>query len=483
MSAPLFLLVAVPLLGAVAGFLVRSERSRLVVLPAAGILHFALTLAAIARAASPGATVAEVWIDLDPLGALTLGIVSLLFLLCSFYAVGYLRLHPDRSNKVLVASLLVFLAMTSLLCLAQHLALLWVAIEATTLSTAVLVYYNQSPRAIQAAWKYLMVSSVGIALALLGTFFLAYSAYLGHEESSLLFRSLTSPEAAFSRPWLRAAFVLLLVGYGTKMGLAPLHTWKPDAYGEAPGLVGALLAGGLSTCSFLAVLRVYRIVDAAGEGEFARKHLLALGLVSVAVAAFFLARQRDFKRMLAYSSVEHMGILVLGIGVGGGGIYGSLLHMINNGLTKGALFLAAANIQRTYGSKEVGEVSGALRLLPLSGSLFLAGFFAITGSPPFGPFISEFTILYATIQGQHPVAAGTLLALLVAVFVGMGFTVLAVLMGSPAPRFAGARPKEELLLTLPIVAAMLLVLVMGVWIPEPVRLLLEAAAASLEAHP
>ena len=233
--------------------------------------------------------------------------MSVLFLLVAFYVPGYLELRPDRDNRVFCAVLLFFLAMTSLLALAQHLGLLWVAMEATTLATAPLLYFNRTARSLEATWKYLMIGSVGIAIALLGSLFLAYSAYLGGGEPSLLFEDLLAGAGSFSRPWLRAAFVLLLVGYGTKMGLAPLHTWKPDAYGEAPGLVGALLAGGMTNCAFLALLRVYRVVNAAGEGAFARELLVFMGLASIGLAAVFVVRQRDIKRMLAYSSVEHVG--------------------------------------------------------------------------------------------------------------------------------------------------------------------------------
>jgi hypothetical protein len=181
---------------------------------------------------------------------------------------------------------------------------------------------------------------------------------------------------------MHAAFVLLIVGYGTKMGLAPMHSWKPDAYGEAPGMVGTLLAGGVTSCAFLAILRVYQICRASAEAEFAREIMIFMGLLSMAVAAVFMVRQRDFKRMLAYSSVEHMGILVLGVGIGGVAVYGALLHLINNGLTKGVLFLSAGNIHRAYGSKLTDHVRGAMLRVPVSGALFFAGFIAITGAPP-----------------------------------------------------------------------------------------------------
>src|SRR5205085_9485210 len=231
----------------------------------------------------------------------------------------------------------------------QHLGLMWVAIEATTLCAAPLLHFNHHARSIEATWKYLLIGSVGIALALFGTFFLAYAALRAGLGSSLFFTDLVREAPRLSRPWVHSAFVLLFVGYGTKMGLAPMHTWKPDAYGEAPGIVGTLLAGGLTSCAFLALLRVYQICSAGSEAEVARRLMIGMGLLSMVVAALFMVRQRDFKRMLAYSSIEHMGILVLGIGIGGLAVYGALLHLINNGLTKGVLFLSAGNIHRAYG--------------------------------------------------------------------------------------------------------------------------------------
>lgn len=269
----------------------------------------------------------------------------------------------------------------TLVAMSHHLGLMWVAMEATTLVTAPLLYFNHNARSLEATWKYLLIGSVGIALALLGSLFLAYASLKSGLESTLLFDQLVKDAPQLSPPWLHAAFVLLFIGYGTKMGLAPMHTWKPDAYGEAPGIVGTLLAGGVTSCAFLAILRVYQICRAGADAEFARELMVAMGLVSMAIAAVFMVRQRDFKRMLAYSSVEHMGILVLGIGIGGLAVYGALLHLINNGLTKGVLFLSAGNIHRAYGSKLTDHVRGAIVRVPLSASLFLAGFLAVTGSP------------------------------------------------------------------------------------------------------
>ena len=474
----LFALVLIPLAFAGVAFAVPSQRWRPWLLPLGGGAHLGLYLAALRQS---NLSALDGWLVLDPLGRLVLGLISVLFLLSSLYAPAWLALRPGRSNRVFCANLLIILSMITLITVAHHLGLMWVAIEATTLAMAPLIYFNRSGRSLEATWKYLLIGSVGIALSLMGSFFLAYSAVGSRLESSLLFEDLIRDAPQLSRPWLHAAFVLLLVGYGTKMGLAPMHTWKPDAYGEAPGLIGTLLAGGLTSGAFLAILRFFQICSAAGEAAFARPMMVALGLISMAVAGVFMARQRDFKRLLAYSSVEHMGILVVGVGIGGTAIFGALLHLLNNGLTKGALFLSAANIHRAYGTKLTAEVTGALQKVPISAALFLMGFFAITGSPPFGPFMSEFTIVRAAIfNGQYAVA-GLFLLMLVVVFVGMGATVLPLVQGEATPSRPDALLTRETFFNVaPPLAFMSLVLLLGLYIPPFVSSLLKDAVATIE---
>jgi hydrogenase-4 component F len=472
--------VLIPLLLGGLAFLFRSNLKRPWLLPIGGAVHLAITCA-ILLGKAPAAQGA--WLGLDPLNRVVLGFLSLLFFLCSVYARGYLVSRPDQPNRIFTASLLAFLAMLTLAIEAQHLGLMWVAIEACTLSSAPLIYFNQNSRSLEATWKYLLIGSVGIALALLGSYFLAYSALHGGMSTSLFFPDLVREAPHLSHPWLRSAFILLFVGYGTKMGLAPMHSWKPDAYGEAPGLVGALLAGGLTTAAFLAVLRFFQICTAAHDVAFARSMMVAIGLFSMALAAVFMVRQRDYKRMLAYSSVEHMGILVLGIGIGGAGIFGSLLHLINNGLTKGVLFLAAANIHRCYESKRIEDVSGAIRRLPITGALFLAGFFAITGSPPFGPFFSEFTILRAAIAGGRFWVAGIFLVMLLVVFVGMSSTVFAVVQGEPSAKASANAYRESFFTVAPIMVFLALVLLLGVYLPPPLGRALHQAASFIEMKP
>jgi hydrogenase-4 component F len=469
-------LILLPLLAALASSLTPTARVRPLIVAGTAVLHLAGVLAV-----RTGDAVLGGWFAADALGRLVLCVVSVLFTLCALYAVGYLRVRHERPNLVFCVCLLTFLSMTTAITMAQHLAVVWVAVEGATLSTAVLIYFNHNARSLEAAWKYLMIGSVGIALALLGSLFVAYAALHGASgDESLLFGALLEHGTGLSRPWLRAGFVLLVVGYGTKMGLAPMHTWKPDAYGEAPGIIGALLAGGMTNCAFLALLRVYRVMQAAGEGGFARELFLGFGLVSMAVAAAFMAGQRDFKRMLAYSSVEHMGILVIGIGVGGIALVGALLHVINNALTKVVLFLSAGNIHRAYGSKTIDLVSGALRRVPVSGALFLAGFLAITGSPPFGPFISEFTILSGAMSSRHFIVAALFLIFLVIIFIGMGATVLAVVQGPVSPAGGTTDFHDTFWRVGPMLAALTMVVIMGIWIPDAVYDLVLSAAKTLE---
>ena len=472
-----WLLFVAPIAFAILAFVIPSNRARPWVVAIAGLVQLVLVAIAINQPLVRGM---NGWLLLDPLGKVVLGFTTLLFAACALYVPGYLAQSRDGNARVFCTAVLTFFGVLTLMTESHHLGLLWVAMEASTLSTAPLLYFHRSARSLEAVWKYLLVGSVGIALALLGCFFLGYAVLCSGRDPSLNLSDLIRDAPYMSRSWLHAAFVFLLIGYGTKMGLAPMHTWKPDAYGEAPGVVGTLLAGGLTSGAFLAILRSYRICVAAGEGDFARKPMIALGLVSMLVAGVFMARQKDFKRMLAYSSVEHMGILVLGIGIGGAAVFGALLHMVNNGLTKGVLFLSAGNIHRAYASKSTDDVRGALRRAPYSAGLLLAGYFAITGSPPFGPFLSEFTIVNAAMVGHHYAVAGLFLGMLIVVFIGMGSTVLSVIQGEPGPLPQAPTSKERFSTIAPGFILLALVLMLGIYIPTSLEQLLRAAAASLE---
>jgi hydrogenase-4 component F len=421
-------LIATPFVAAVAALVWPKERTRPWLLPAAGILH--ASLAAWLFVEPPTVTPGS-WLAFDAVTRAVLPAISLLFLVCSFYGVAYLRQRAERPNRVFVAVLPGLLGLMSVALQAQHLALLWVAVEAATLSTVPLLHFNATARAIEATWKYLLIGGTGVALSLFGSFCLGYASLHESGGGDLTFGALAAQGAALSRPWVLIAWVLLLAGYGTKMGLAPMHTWKPDAYGEAPSVVGALLAGGMTTTAFVALLRVRQVLDAAGQGDIAGRTLLAMGLFSMIAAALFLLGTPDFKRMLAYSSVEHMGILSVGAALGGPGVWAALFHVWSNSLTKGALFLSAGNMRRAAGASKVGEVSGMARLTPISARIFIVGMFAVTACPPFGPFFSELRIVRAGLESSHGVATAIFLGCLLFAFLGLTRLVFAISDGRP----------------------------------------------------
>jgi hydrogenase-4 component F len=426
-------LIALPGFAAIAAFFIRSHALRRSLLVTVAVLQAGLVgwlWIDPARFPPLGG-----WLAADALGRLFLAIASLLFLAVSVSAVGFLQkesgatradteegfLFGNAPEAVFTACLLGFLSTMTLVTMSQHFGLLWVSIEATTLVSAPLIHYHRHHRSLEATWKYLLVCSVGIAVALLGTYFLAASMPpgVGGSAVSLTFSGLERNAARLDAGWLKAAFLLLLVGYGTKMGLAPMHTWLPDAHSEAPSVVSALLSGALLNCAFLAVLRILSVCAAAGLGGFGRETILVLGLVSMAVAAGLIIGQPDYKRMLAYSSVEHMGILCVGIGLGGLGDWGALFQAVNHSLTKAALFLLAGNFLAAYGTKKSSDVDGAVRTLPVTAALWVAGLFAITGAPPFGLFSSELTILRAGVNAGAWAVVAVYSFLLAAVFVGM----------------------------------------------------------------
>jgi hydrogenase-4 component F len=428
--------VLVPLVLAALAVTWGSQRTRPWLLPLGGALHAVLVFTLVMR---PSHAPLSAWFGFDAVARAVLPMVSILFLVCSIYAVAYLRIRTEHSNRLFVAMLLSLHALLSLALQARHLGLLWIGAEAATLLTVPLLHFNNTARAIEATWKYLIVGGTGIALSLLGSFCLGYASLHGGGSGDLTFAGLVSQGPALTRPWVVAAWVLMLAGYGTKMGLAPMHTWKPDAYGEAPGVVGALLAGGTTSMAFVAVLRVKQVVDAAGASAMTERTLLAIGLFSMVVAALFLLGTRDFKRMLAYSSVEQMGILAVGAALGTAGLSAALFHVWNNGLTKGALFLSAGNIRRAARASTVDAVSGMAWCAPVSARLLVAGVFAITALPPFGPFFSEVRIIRAGLEGGRGPAIAVFVTCLLVAFVGLSRLTFAVVDGRPREAAREAR--------------------------------------------
>ena len=463
-------LLAVPTVAGLLALLAPRVAARAAMLVTAALVHLALVGALWLR---PPRIDPRAWIGVDALGLLVLSLLSLTFAAVALYAAAYVRRRRPRGGRAFVGCLLLLLAAGTLVCASQHLAWLWVGLEALTLAVAPLIYHEDDPRSLEAAWKYLVLSSVGIALALLGTFFLATAQRSG---TPLLFYDLMSGAPALHPGWLQAAFVFLLLGYGLKMGLAPLHTWKPDTYGEAPALVGALMAADVTACAFLGLARVTAIGMRAGIGSFMQPLLIGFGLVSLAVAATFMLGQRDLKRMLAYSSVEHMGLLVLGLGVGGTGAYGAVYHLLNNGLAKSFAFLTVSNIVLATGSAQLEANRALLRRVPVSGGLLLASLLALSGSPPFGTFLSLLILVGAIWASPHSWAALLVCGLMAVLFVPLAARMLEATYGGDP---AAERQKESAWLTwVPFALAGALGLI-GVLMPIPLRQVLAAAAITL----
>lgn len=313
--------------------------------------------------------------------------------------------------------------------LAQNLGYLWIAMEATTLMSAPLIYFHQSRHALEATWKYLVLCSVGIAFALFGTVLIfAASQRPGLGEGTLLIGELCARGAELDPRLLRLGFTFCLLGYGTKAGIFPLHNWLPDAHSEAPAPASAMLSGSLLNCALVALWRISQVTTAAGQAELVRALLVPAGAVTVLAAGLMLVRQHDLKRMWAYSSVEHVGLLTLAIGIGSGPVF--LLHAINHSLVKTALFLLAGNILYLYGTKALAKLSGLLRTAPAWAILLAGAGFAVAGSPPFGTFLSEWLLLRDTLAAGEMWAAVSVIVGLTVTFIAVAAHVGRVLFGN-----------------------------------------------------
>ena len=471
-------IILVPAVGAALAYAAPRRAGRSALLVVGATVHLLLVLR---LWTTTGETALGGWLAEDSLGLIVLSLVSVLFLVTAQYAVGHLRSASARDQRIFPSCLFAFLAAASLVSLSHHLALLWVGMEATTLSVAPLIYDRHDRRSLEAVWKYLMLSSVGIALALLAVFLLATAQPSVAGLRPLVLDDLVAGAAALDPRWLRAAFVFAIVGFGTKMGLAPLHTWKPDTYGEAPSLVGGIMAGGPTSCAFLGLARFTQVLIAAGLVTFVRPLLIAFGLFSLLVAAAFIIGQADVKRLLAYSSVEHVGLLALGMGLGGLGAYGAVLHVLNNGLVKVLLFLVVGNLVLAAGSSAAADIRGMLRARPVSSVLLLIGLLAVSGSPPFGPFLSEFAIVSGAIREDHPWVAAFALLMLALIFVGIARMMIDMVLGdgTPSPAIVEAPSREAPWTVVGPMTLACVVLLLGLYVPPPLRENLARAAATL----
>ncbi|MCE5195100.1 MAG: hydrogenase 4 subunit F [Nitrospiraceae bacterium] len=419
---------------------------------------------------------------MDALSVYIMVLVILLGLASSAYSIGYLehefdmKLMDVKGIRRYYLLLHIFIFTMLLVTVANNLALMWIAIEATTIVSAILIGLGFTKRqlAIEAAWKYIMLCTVGITFALLGIFIIYYaSTAVNGTKGELNWTALKEIAGRLNPATMKLAFIFVLVGYGTKAGLAPMHNWLPDAHSQAPSPISALLSGILLNTAFYGIIRVIAIVEPSTGAIFTGNLLIIFGLISIGISAVFILVQENYKRLLAYSSIEHMGIVSLGVGIGGVlGFYGALLHILNHAISKPLMFFASGRIQACYGSTKIENVNGVLSSKPLLGMLTFAGVLSLAGSPPLNIFISEFTILKAGVDKGLWAAVGLFLFFAVIVFYGMmsGFgKILFKGKNNIPPKEEGCEhrkfPMSWLNNGVMIVMA-LLILMLGVSIPE-----------------
>lgn len=424
------------------------------------------------------------FLQADALSALVVSLTAFVALVCAIYAVGYFR-QDLRARRITDGQLRHYYVLTPLfvcamlLCpLADNLGVMWVAIESTTLASVLLVTFYDQKTSFEAGWKYIIIGSVGISLALFGTVLTYYSAIgvLGAETTSgLNWSVLVTLADKFDPTAMRLAFIMVLLGYGTKAGLAPMHTWKPDAYAEAPVPAATLLGAGFINCAVYAIIRFNVLTEKCLGHEYPGNLLVGFGVFSILLAAPFVLAQRNFRRLLAYSSIDHAGIMVAALGFGGKlGALGATLHMVFHAVTKPLLFFCAGNVQQQFGTPHLRSVTGVIRTLPWTGGLFLLATFAVTGTPPFSVFQSEFTTLSAALAADCGWAAGLFVLGVVIIFAGFLLHMTRMNLGSC--QRAAARATECPWKLTAMVLVLLPAVAFGFYLPGPLYRLVTGAA-------
>jgi hydrogenase-4 component F len=463
------LVLGVPLLGGLLLALVGHKRWA----PELNALMSLITLVAAAaltrRVITDGPmTALQEQFFVDPFNVFLVALTAFVGFTTALFSRPYMRIeeHHGRLNAArlrLYHSMYQLFSFTMVLCLlSNNVGILWVALEGATLSTVLLVSLYRTPASLEAAWKYFILCSVGIAQALFGVILLYFAAekVLGPGGTSLLWTHLYAVRDQLEPTVLSLAFVFLLVGFGTKVGLVPLHNWLPDAHAEGPTPVSAVLSGLLLNVALYAVVRSKVLVDGALGRNFSGSLMMGFGLLSVVVAAFFLSRQRDIKRMFAYSSVEHMGIMTFAFGMGGPvAAFAGLLHMTVHSLTKSAIFFTVGHASQKTGTQNMADIRGLIEQSPTIGWGLVIGSLAILGMPPFGVFTSEFMVL-TTAMHEHPWATPFLLVAL-----GVAF---AAIFGKVQPMVFGetnARRLPHPPALIPVFVHLAIVLMLGLYIP------------------
>ena len=415
---------------------------------------------------------ADKWFYLDGLGALVLAVLGLVAAVTGLYSLGYIgKEHKeghlsDRQVALYYGLFNLFVSTMALAILSNNVIMMWVGIEATTLSSVFLVGFYCKRSSLEGAWKYIIICSVGVAFGLFGSIltFANATEVMAHPGNAILWTEIRSHANLLDPTLMRLAFVFALIGFGTKTGLFPMHAWLPDAHSEAPSPVSALLSAGLLNCALLVILRYYILTVKVLGPQFPQYLMLTFGILSVGVAAFFIITQHDIKRKLAYHSVENMGLITLAIGLGPVGALAAMFHMVNHSMVKALMFCGSGNIMLKYGTRDIRKVKGLFRAAPVTGVIVAAGLLALGGVPPFSMFLSEFMIVTAGISSGHVLFTMILLLLLTVVLAGLVKVIASSVLGE-APE--NVKKGEISYMTVaPLAVLLAMVICMGVYVPD-----------------
>lgn len=401
-------------------------------------------------------------------------VMSLVFAACAVYNIGYISMSKRTQSEYNYYSVGIIGFVFSMIgaLLSTNLGLSWVFIEATTLSSAYLIYFGRSKHALEAVWKFVFICSIGISLAFVGIVLLLVGA---GSSNSLFFKDLYINALKIDPFWLKAAFVFYLVGIGTKMGLVPVHSWLPDAHSEAPSPISAMLSAAMLNTAFFLILKMFRLMELANMGVYAKTLILIMGLLSLFVPAVFILIVKDYKRMLAYSSIENMGIMAIGVGVGGLGLYAALLHMIWHSIIKTSLFLTSGNVQKLFKTKAISKVSGIIKVNKLTGWLLVFSFVAVAALPPSPLFLSELILLKAMLAGKAYILIAAVFFLLTVILFGVGNIIIRMAFGQKPLSLKEENVRLGTSMYLPQILLILCAFAAGIYLPQFLNRMIESA--------
>ncbi|MBP7056258.1 MAG: hydrogenase 4 subunit F [Candidatus Omnitrophica bacterium] len=408
---------------------------------------------------------------IDYLSVFFLFTISVVAFAASIYSIGYIsaeteesKMSPRRAGAYYHLFNLFSLAMF-IVPILNNIALMWIAIEMTTLLSAFLVGFHNTKESVEAAWKYIIICSVGIVFALLGIIFFYYTSSRDAGVNSMEWAAIFAKSGMLNANIVRLALIFIMVGYGTKAGLAPMHNWLPDAHSQALSPVSGLLSGVLIKISFYAILRFVMLANNSAGYDYSARLFTAFGIISIGIAGAFIVVQKDLKRLLAYSSIENIGLVSLGFGFGMfGGVFAGLLHAFNHAVTKSLMFFSSGNVVKAYGGNNMNGMQGVLRSMPFTGISMFLGLFAIAGMPPFSMFISKFSIFVSAFRGRFYIAALAMFLFIALAFAGLLYHMSKVILGRP-PRDMG-RVKEALSSKLSFIFLMAFIIGFGLYIPR-----------------